>query len=184
MELVNKKVKDFLGELASKKPTPGGGSASALAGAMGAALVVMVCELTIGKKKYQPVEEDFKKIHELAKRKLAKLTELIEEDARAYEQVVKTKNSPAAIKHAAEVPLKTAQESLEVLKMAHCVSEHGNQNCRSDAFCAIELATAAIYGALENVRINLPFIKDEVVVKRLKDEIEKVLADTQLLANP
>lgn len=179
----NQRLVDFLSDLASKKPAPGGGSASALAGAMAAALVVMVCELTIGKEKYKEREADFKKIREEAREKLTELTKLIEEDAKAYNQVVKTKFSQTAIKKAAEVPLETAQNSLEVFKMASYASEYGNQNARSDSFCAIELATAAVYGALENVRINLPYIKNEKLAHYFRSQIEKILKSDKLKQN-
>lgn len=177
------KISDFLTDLASKKPAPGGGSASAMAGAIAAALVVMVCEITIGRKKYHLVEESFKKLQKEAQDKLTELTQLIEEDTEAYLQVVKTKGSQAAVKKAAEVPLQTARASLSVLKMASYASEYGNQNCRSDAFCAIELAASAIYGALENVRANLPFIKDKNLTEKMRDAIEEVLQNTPSASN-
>ena len=172
--LKGKKIADFLTDLASKKPAPGGGSASALAGAMAAGLVVKVAELTLGKEKYKERQGDFEKIRAEAREKLTKLTKLIEEDTKAYRQVVKTKFSQPAVKYAAKVPLETAQVSLTVLKMASVAAKYGNQNCRSDALCAIKLATAAIDGALENVRANLPFIKDKKFCQKLKDQIEEI----------
>jgi len=175
MEIKNQKIVDFLADLASKKPAPGGGSASAMAGAMAAGLVIMVCELT--KKK------EFKKIRRQVRIKLTKLTKLIQEDAEAYLQVIRFKGSQGTVKKAAEVPLETARQSLEVLKMANYVSEYGNQNARSDAFCAIELAAAAIYGALENVRANLPFIKNKKLAQYFRSEIEKILKSDKLKQN-
>lgn len=184
MRIRERKIGKFLVDLASKKPAPGGGSASALSGAMAAALVVMVGELTVGKKKYQDVEESFQKIISQAKNLQEKLTRLIDEDAQAFLNVIKTKNSPTAIKKAAKVPLKTAQNSLAVLKMAVYASDYGNQNCRSDAFCAIELATAAIYGGLENVQANLPFIKDKKFEKEIMNSIEVLLKSTKKICPP
>lgn len=171
----------FLKDLSSKKPAPGGGSTSALAGAMAAALVCKVCALTIGKKKYKDVEKQFKQLNQQAIKLQKELFRLVDEDEKAFLAVIKTKNSQQAIKKAAEVPLKTAQKSLAVLKMAVYASEYGNQNLRSDAFCAIELATAAIYGALENVRTNLPYIKDEKFTDKLRGEIDKILDGAQLM---
>ncbi len=177
-------IKEFLDSLSSKTPTPGGGSASALAGAMASALVVMVAEFTLGKEKYKDQEEKIRGISDKSKVLQMELFGLVDADSEAYEEVVRTKGSQPAVKKAAEVPLTTAQKSLEVLKMAEYVSEFGNQNLRSDAFVAMELAQAAVYGALENVRINLPFIKDEKEAEKLKCEVEKVLDGTNGLVKP
>ena len=175
MKLAEKKIRVFLDELAGKKAAPGGGSAAALAGAMAASLVVMVAEFTIGKEKYKDINEEMEKVRNEGMNLKDELLELVDEDTRAYLEVMKTKGGQAATLKAAEVPLSTAQKSLSVLKMAVWASEIGNQNLRSDAFCAIELATAAIYGALENVRVNLPYLKNQKVVNSLKDEIEEIL---------
>jgi len=177
-------MKKFLADLASKKPAPGGGSASALAGAMAAGLVNKVCLLTIGKDKYKKVEKQFNELKQESTKLQKDLLALVEEDKKAYLEVVKTKGSQKATKKAAEVPLATAKKSLMVLKMAGYVAEHGNQNLRSDAFCALELATAAVYGALENVRANLPYLKDEADLNQLKEEIDKILAGTEELITP
>lgn len=173
----------FLKDLSSKKPAPGGGSASALAGAMAAALVNKVCVLTVSKEKYRGVEKEFKQLSKQAIKLQSELFKLADKDTKAFMKV-KTKGSQEAFKKAAEVPLETAQRSLAILKMAVYASEYGNQNLRSDAFCAIELATAAIYGALENVRANLPYIKDEKYLRELKDKVEHVLNGTDGLVKP
>jgi len=175
---------ELLKDLSSKKPAPGGGSASALAGAMAAALVNKVCVLTIGRAKYKNVEKEFKQLNQQATKLQKELFKLIDEDKKAYLEVVKTKGSQPAIKKAAEAPLETAQKSLGILKIAVYASENGNQNLRSDAFCAIELATAAVYGALENVRANLPYIKDEKYLRELKDEVGRVLNGAESLVKP
>jgi len=174
----DQKIKQFLEALASKKPVPGGGSASALAGAIGAALVAKVANLTIGREKYKEVEEDFKKVLEQAEKLKKQLVRLAEEDALAYQAVVKTR-SQEAIKTAAEVPLKTAQKSLEVLRLASYAAKEGNKNAVSDARCAVELATAAIYGAIENVKINLNYIQDAEFTKKLKGKIKEILVGTE-----
>src|SRR4030042_3083887 len=177
-------MKKFLDEVASKKPAPGGGSASALAGALAAALVNKVCLLTIGKDKYRDVAEQFKQLNQEVVNLQKDLSELVDKDAQAYQEVVKTKGSQVAVKKAEEGPLETAKKSLEVLKRAIYASESGNQNLRSDAFCAIELATAAVYGALENVRINLPFIKDEKYLGELKNKVDEILDGAETLVKP
>ena len=177
-------MNQFLSDLASKKPAPGGGSASAMAGVMAAALVRKVCLLTIGKKKYQSVDERFSQLNQEAEELQKALLQLVKEDEKAFLEVLKTKGSEKAVKRAAEVPLETATKSLAVLKMANYASKKGNQNLRSDAFCAVELATASIYGALENVRANLPFLKDEKDSAELKDKINKILDGTEVLVKP
>ncbi|HUS52010.1 MAG TPA: cyclodeaminase/cyclohydrolase family protein [Candidatus Bathyarchaeia archaeon] len=174
----DQKISSFLDDLSSKKPVPGGGSTSAVAGAMAASLVAMVANLTLGKEKYREVEEDFEQVLPRATQLKDQLLQLADEDALAYQAVVKTK-SQEAIKTAAEVPLKVAQQSLEVLRLAVLAVKKGNQNALSDARCAIELATAAIYGALENIRINLPYIEDKKFVCQLKSEIKKILTGAE-----
>ncbi len=174
----------FLIGLASEKPAPGGGSASAMAGAMAAGLVNKVCLLTVGKEKYKDVEKRFCQLNRKAEELQKELLQLAKKDEEAFLEVMRTKGSEKAIKKAAEVPLKTAKNSLEVLEMACYASEHGNQNLRSDAFCAIELATAAVYGALENVRVNLPLIKDERFQGDLRDKVDKILNGTEGLVKP
>ncbi len=179
----DQRIKQFLDDLASKKPVPGGGSASAVAGAIAASLVAMVANLTIGKEKYQEVEDDFQRILDKAEDLKDELLRLADEDALAYQAVFKTK-SQEAIQTAAEIPLQTAQKSLEVLKLAAFAAKEGNKNTISDAHCAIELATAAIYGALENVRINLPFIEDKKFIKTIKERVREITSGAEVLTQP
>ena len=134
--------------------------------------------------KYQGVEKEFKKLLDQVSKLRKELLGLVDEDAEAYLEVIKSKGSEESIKEAAEVPLVTARKSLEVLKMASYASKEGNKNLRSDAHCAIELATAAIYGALENVRANLPFIEDEKLAGELRESIDQVLDGSGELVKP
>jgi len=186
MEIKNQNIEEFLKDLASKKPAPGGGSASALAGAMGAALVGKVARLT---KDNPEVSKIVKKADDLKDN----LLELSDKDCQAYDEVIKAYRLPKedktrgrriqeALKHAAEVPMETVRKSVEVLYLASFVAAQGNQNAVSDARCAIELAIAAIYGALENVRINLTLIKDKKFVESLRNEIDKILSEKKLKA--
>ena len=160
----------FLDEIASKSPTPGGGSAAAFTAAQAAALVAMVARLTIGKKKYAEVEADMRQVLEKAERLRKKLTLAITEDAQAFEAVMvamklpkgtpeETENRDNAILSsyiiAAETPLKTAESTLEVLKLLTIVAEKGNLNAITDAGTGGALAMAALAGAGANVRINL-----------------------------
>jgi len=179
MKLTDKKVKDFLSDLAAKTPTPGGGSAAALAGAMAAALVAMVAEFTLGKEKYRSVEKDFQEILNKAKKLQRELTDLIDKDSQAYEEVVKSKNSAEAIKKAAEIPLQTAEKSLLVLQMAKFAHKYGNQKLASDSFGAVYLAKTAIGIALENVKINLPYLAEEKTREKITTSIEKIMKLTE-----
>lgn len=175
MEKINcalQPVADFLNELASRKPAPGGGSASALAGAMAAALVKKVIVFSLGKTKSEEYWERFSREIDVLEKDLLGL---VDEDAAAYMAVVKSKGNQESIKEAANVPLITARKSLRVLEIAKEIGEKGNKNLRSDAYVAVELATAAIYGALENVRTNLPLIEDAAAIGAFRDEIERVL---------
>ena len=170
-DLVSLTVRDFSAALASDAPAPGGGSASAAAGAMGAALLGMVCRLTIGKEKFRDAWEELERIAAAMDAHQATLLGLVDEDTRAYDAIVAARKLPketpeekAARKKAIDeatilattVPMQTASFSRSAIGRAALVLEKGNPNCASDAFVAALLLSAAIEGALANVRINLP----------------------------
>jgi formiminotetrahydrofolate cyclodeaminase len=184
MTIKEEKIKDFLDDLASKQPTPGGGAVAALAGAMAAALVSMVAKISLAQ------EEDFKEVGEKAEKLRKELLSLADEDCQAFERVIQAYRLPKetheqqerrnkeiqeALKEAALLPLRTAEEAVEVVKMAGFCAREGNQNAISDARVGIELATAAVYGALENVRLNLESIKDLKFCEDLKEEMDDLL---------
>jgi glutamate formiminotransferase/formiminotetrahydrofolate cyclodeaminase len=161
---------DFLDQLASAEPAPGGGSASAYTAAEGAALVVMVGRLTVGKKKYATAEKEMLEMIEKAEDLRRKLTLAVKDDAAAFEKVMAAmkmpKESPEqelvrkeaiqkANLEAASVPLLTAGLALEVMGLSILAARSGNANAISDAATASALAHAAIVGAGGNVRINL-----------------------------
>ena len=141
-------VEPFLDALASQAATPGGGSAAAIMGAMGAALVSMVCNLTIGKKKYAEVEGEMKDVLAKSEALRAKLTGMIEDDVKAFDAVMsaygmakesdadkaaREKAIQAALKQATEVPLRCCHAAREVIDLAAIASEKGNLNVISDA---------------------------------------------------
>jgi len=175
--LVKKSIKKFLDELASKSPAPGGGSIAALSGAEAAGLVSMVCRLTIGRKKYVKVQKEIKKILRTSEKLRKELIKLIDEDAQAYNQVVKAfkllggLDIEKALKCATEVPLETAENCKKVLELAVRVAKIGNKNALSDTKIAKLLAQAGIRAAILNVKVNLPLIKD----KRFRKKVEKAL---------
>jgi len=168
-------VRDLTERLASRAPVPGGGSASALAGALGAALVEMVCELTVGKPEYEDVDAVARQISAGAGELRGSLLAAAEEDAAAYLDVVAARRLPrdgdeeraarkAAIGEASvaatEVPLRVARLATEVLELAASIASVGNRNAVSDAGAAALLAAAAARGAALNVRINLPSLPE------------------------
>jgi len=184
--LIDKKVSNFLDELASNSPTPGGGSVAALAGALGAALISMVGNLTVGKK----VEEDIKKIISSSEKLRYKLSQLIEEDVKAFNNFMATYKMPKetedekrvraekiqeALIEAAKVPLKTAYKCLDIMILSQEVAEKGNINVISDAGVAVLMAEAALESAILNVKINLKMIKDEKIKEELSSSIKELL---------
>ncbi len=177
----------FLDELASSSPAPGGGAAAALSGAMSAALIAMVCRLTIGRKNYEDVSPQLESILSRADDKRRTLMELVEADAAAYDRVIAAYKLPkesdsdkgarnAAIQHAlqeaAEVPFQIAGACADLLDMLLPVAARGNKNAASDAGSAALFADAGLRAALLNVEINLGLIKDEDYVREMRVRIE------------
>ena len=160
----------FLGALASDSPTPGGGTAAAIAGAAGAALVAMVARLTIGKKAYLDVQESMQRIVGQAEEARAAFEGLAERDARAFDAVMAAFRLPKetdeqksaraeaiedSLAGAAQVPLEVARRAVGMMALALEVTETGNASAASDGVTAAHLLAAAAEGALANVEINL-----------------------------
>ncbi|MGD8752922.1 MAG: cyclodeaminase/cyclohydrolase family protein, partial [Anaerolineales bacterium] len=165
--------------------TPGGGSASAYSGAMGAALVAMVARLSMGKAKYAEIEEEMAEALEQAQELRDKLNAAVQEDAAAYEGVMaayrRPKDDPQrhqAIQrttlHAAEVPLQVGRMALQVLELTAQVAGLGNPNAITDVGTGALLAEAALSGAGYNVRINLFDLEDRIAAQSLLDELESL----------
>ncbi|MBS1249868.1 MAG: Glutamate formimidoyltransferase [Chloroflexi bacterium] len=163
---------DFLDALAAGTPTPGGGSASARAGAMGAGLVSMVARLTLGKKKYASVEREMRDSLAEAEALRAELANLVEADAAAFNQVMDAYRLPRdaegrseaiqkATLGAIQVPLTVAERALRVMELALQAASMGNFNAISDAAVGLNLAQTALTGGVYNVRINLGALEDE-----------------------
>ena len=192
--LVNKSVRDFVTELASDSAAPGGGSAAALAGALGAALTTMVCNLSLDEEKFQAVLPEIQAIRLQASALQEKLTNAVDEDAQAFNAVMEAYKLPKSnddekkirlatiqqsMKQAALMPLKVAGDSLEALKLAARILPLGNQNAASDAAVSGLMAYAAIQGALFNVKINLGFIKDADFCATTRDRITAISAEAK-----
>jgi formiminotetrahydrofolate cyclodeaminase len=169
--LIDERVSDLVDRLSTRAPTPGGGSASALAGAMAAALIGMVVELTAGRPDAAQHETRLTSIGGRAARLRAELLDLVDRDAEAYAGVVEarrlTRETDAqrearataiteAVRAATTIPLRTADAAVEVLGLAEELAPIGNPHALSDVGVAELLAAAAVRGALLNVEINLP----------------------------
>lgn len=185
--LKNEKIWQFLDGLSDSTPTPGGGSAAAMAGAMGASLVSMVARLTITNEKYAHVRKDMKKILTSSERIRQNLVQLIDDDTDAYKHVMQAYRMPkddvkkrsAAIQKATRkatiIPFNVANLSLQVLELADAVSTKGMKNAVSDVGVGAALAHAAVHGAVYNVRINLKSIKDERFAKIMETDVSEIL---------
>ncbi|MFN3492107.1 MAG: glutamate formimidoyltransferase, partial [Anaerolineales bacterium] len=184
----------FIDELASPLPAPGGGSAAAYAGAMGAALVSMVAGLTIGKKKYAEVEAEMQAIHVVSEKLRAEMTQAVEDDAAAFETVmgafklpketdeekaVRTAAIQTATLNAAYVPLQSVKNSVKIMELAVKCAEHGNLNAISDAMSGFAMSRACLTAAGYNVRININSLPD----KSAGDEYLKELTELEKKAD-
>ena len=185
-------IQKFLDELAGSGSTPGGGSAAALMGAAGAALVSMVCNLTIGKKNYADVEPEMRDVLRQSESLRHRLTGMINDDVAAFNQVMAAYDLPKnneeekarraaaiqrALMQATQVPLNCAQACSEVMQLAKRAAEKGNVNVVSDAGVAVLAACAGLKSAALNVYVNTAAIKDEEFNEHKLAELDNVLAD-------
>jgi glutamate formiminotransferase/formiminotetrahydrofolate cyclodeaminase len=185
MDFEKLSFEDLVAALASEAPTPGGGTAAALAGAMGASLAEMVAALTLAKEKYAASHEAVRPIGEAAARSRALFLRLAREDSDSYEAVVAARRLPKdtdeehaarasrlaeSYRLAAEVPMRTAREAAVLLDRLPELAEKGNPNAASDAGGAALLLEAAVQAALLNVAINLGGAGDPAFATRLTEE--------------
>ncbi|MCS3902972.1 formiminotetrahydrofolate cyclodeaminase [Methylohalomonas lacus] len=191
-------IQQFLDELASKASTPGGGSAAAIMGAMGAALGSMVGNFTVGKKGYEDVDAEVREILDQCEALRDKLTGMIKADIDVFNQVMgaygmpkdtdeqkaeRSKAIQAALKEATDVPLDCAKAAAEVIKLSKPLAEKGNKNVISDAGVAVLAAEAALRSAALNVYINVGGIKDEDFKQSREQELEQTLSGTRELTD-
>lgn len=183
-------MKNYLTELASDKPAPGGGSASAMTGAIGTALVSMVAGLTIGKKGYEEVYEKMISIREDAKRAMWSLYNQASRDTEAYNSLSKALGLPKGtqeekekrtrkiqemLKEATLVPYETGKIASSMLDYLPLLAEKGNKNAVSDVYCASFFISSSVNGSMQNVKINLDLIKDEEFVTEYKKKMSELL---------
>jgi formiminotetrahydrofolate cyclodeaminase len=184
-------IENFLETLASRSPTPGGGSVVAVMGAMGAALVAMVCHLTIGKVHYEAVSEEMEAILHEVEAVRATLLDFIRADVEAFDAVMAAYGLPKvtdeekgarssaiqqALKGATRVPLDCAKASRRVIELSLLVAEHGNTNVITDAGVAALAAHAALKSSALNVRVNTGNIKDSDFVRDSLEELDALMA--------
>ena len=182
-------VKDFILQTASDAPVPGGGSISALCGALSSALAKMVAGLTVGKKNYEAVSDRMQKVVEEMPSYIDTLSDLIEKDSESFDKVMLAFRLPKdtdeakalrrkaiddATVYAAEIPLKTAQTVAQLFDTLEFVAEFGNKNAMSDIAVATMLARTAIFGALYNVKINLASLPDGEFKQTTSVEVQKL----------
>lgn len=182
-------IKTFLDNVSSREPTPGGGSVSALCGALSCALAEMVAQITAGKTNDKTIDKKMSEILETASKLKKVFTENIDRDSAAYAAVMKAYRMPKetdhekkerqneiqeALKEASRVPLEVAEMGMRSLNHAETLVKEGSQNAITDAVVGALLARSAIIGALYNVRINLLSIKEASFRDRVKHEAERI----------
>ena len=186
----------FLDALASDAPTPGGGAVAALAGASGAALISMVCNLTIGRTGYEEAEERMRGVLDEAESSRTVLLDLADRDAAAFgsvmaafkmpketdaERAVRSQAIQEGYSAAAAVPLDIARRAAELMELAREVTEIGNAAASSDGACAAQALSAAVWCATYNVEINAAALKDPAKAQALRDEVSALRAHAEAL---
>ena len=183
---MERQIDSFLAVLASKAPTPGGGGAAALCGAVGAALGNMVGNLTLGKKKYADVEEDIKILNEKAEKLRAEFLALIDADAEAFEPLSRAyaipKDAPeraevmeAALMRAAAPPLEIMRRCAVALSLVREYAAKGSALAVSDAGCAAAIIRGALEAAALNVFINTKSMNNREEAEKLYQEAHEIL---------
>lgn len=182
-------VHPFLQDLASSSPVPGGGSVAALSAAMGAALLVMVCNLTVGRKRFADVHDRAERLRREADGLLRRATDLAGEDTEAYSRVAEAMALPRdteaektarrehmqnALKGAAVPPLETMRVASEVARLAADLVSFGNPSAITDVGTAALVAAAAYGGARLNVLINLGAVRDDAWTADLREEMSRI----------
>lgn len=196
MDYLDSAVTNYLDDLASNQPAPGGGSAAALAGALGAALGSMVANFTVGKEKFAAVEEQAQAALAECEQLRAALTDLVQADVEAYGRYTAAAGLPRsteaekahraqviqqAIMAAAAVPMEVCRKCYAVLEVSQQLLKIGNPNLVSDVGCAAELAYAALRAALLNVEVNHAFIRNDAYIAAQKEELAALLPKAKVL---
>lgn len=190
---MEKNIDKFLAELASSAPTPGGGGAAALCGALGIALGNMVGSLTLGKKKYADVQEDITALNSRAEALRADFAALIDADAEAFAPLSRAYSIPkdapgrdeimeSALLRAAEPPIEIMRKCAEALDVIADYAAKGSALAISDAGCAAALCGAALQAAALNVRINTKSMKNRAAAEEIDAETDELLQKYSTIA--
>lgn len=194
MKMIDKTSADFTAALASSAPVPGGGGASALAGAIGVALGDMVGELTVGKKKYADVEDEIRALMERAQELRQRLLTLVDEDAECFKPLARAYGIPRddpdrgrimeeALKTACSAPMDILRACAESIDIIREFAAKGSRLAVSDAGCGAVLCKAAMQAASLNVFINTKSMKDRETAAALEDEADRLLEKYTALAD-
>ena len=186
----------YLDDAAANKPAPGGGSVSACAGALGAALVSMVCNLTVGREKFATVDAEMTRLVAASEAARVRLEQLLQDDTTAYNGVITAFKMPkdtdaekaarkaavqAGLIIAADVPLEICKAAVEVCRLSKTAAELGNPQAVTDAGIGAILGEAAVVGAALNVRINLGSIEDCDYTSAAAAQIDEIQAEAAAL---
>ena len=186
MELQNSSLTEFAEMLAAKKPVPGGGGASALIGALGAALAGMVGNYTVGKQKYADVEADVQAILAEASELQTKLLGLIDADAAAFEPLSRAYAMPAddpqraeimeaCLRDAAAVPMEILRLSCRAIELHEFLEQKGSRLMQSDVGTGVIFGWAALYGAAINVKVNTKSMTDRAYAEAMNAEVDALV---------
>lgn len=200
MNIADQTIKEYVNDVFSAKPVPGGGSAAALIGSQGAALAGMLTKLTTAKKIFQSfepdVQEEFMRLEKFFGEQKDRLLALSSDDVKAFADVLAAIRLPrdseaeaterrvrmqAAQTHATLVPLETARTALETLRKMKPVIARGNVNAISDGAIGALCLDLAVQGGVYNVRINLPGLSDADLVEELRAECGTLIAESDAL---
>ncbi len=185
MTMTEMTLSGFAETLASKAPTPGGGGACALAGALGAALGSMVGELTVGKNKYAAVETEMRDLTARAKALSGKLLAMIDGDAAAFEPLSRAygipKDDPGrpaelerCLRLAAGAPMDILRLTCEAVELLESFGEKGSVLAVSDAATGAALCRGALYGAAVNVKVNTALMADRAYAAGINGEVDRL----------
>ncbi len=189
---IEKPLVAFMDKLASKSPEPGGGSGSALVGALGAALVSMVGNLTSGKEKYASIQNRIEELLTNSEKARRQLQDLVQKDTEVYGVLAEAFKLPRdtdeqkaergraiqdALGEATQVPAEIGERCLDVCRLALTAAEIGNVGAVSDAGVGALMAEAAAQCAALNVKINLGSIEDKEFCDRTWSRVQEILAE-------
>jgi len=189
-------VQEFISELSSGKPAPGGGSVAALCGALAAALSTMVANLTVDREKYGQTRKSMEEVRMTAATLSTRFLALMQQDSDTYQKVMAAFELPretddqitsrqaaieGAMKKAATVPLETLRASEELIRVARDAVRGGNPNAITDAAAAVQLANTTAVVASYNVQINISRIKDQAFVAKCEKEVAEILKRQEAL---